>query len=119
VLLAWWALVVPVIVIERPPVLRAFGRSRELVRGNAWRVFGIVVVLFVIQQLLSQLLGTVAVDALGDRAGNAVSVLVVSAVVAPLSAIATTLVFLDLRRMHGDPPVPAYGADPPPATPAL
>jgi hypothetical protein len=113
VLLAWWALVVPVVVIERPPVLATFGRSRELVRGNGWRVFGIVVVLIVIQQLLAQVLGTVAVGALGDRAGNAVAGLVVNVFVAPLSAIATTLMFLDLRRMHGDPPVPAHGEDPP------
>jgi hypothetical protein len=117
VLLAWWALVVPVVVIERPPLLATFGRSRELVRGNGWRVFGIVVVLFVIQQLLSQILGTVAVSAFGERAGNGVSVLIVSVFVAPLSAIATTLMFLDLRRLHGGPPVPAHGEDPPGAMP--
>src|SRR3954447_25433854 len=49
ILLTWWALIAPVVVIERPGVGAAFGRSRELVRGNGWRVFGVIVVLFLIQ----------------------------------------------------------------------
>lgn len=35
-----WAVIAPSIVIERRGVFEAFGRSRELVRGNGWPVFG-------------------------------------------------------------------------------
>jgi hypothetical protein len=37
VLLVIWSVVAPVTVLERPGVFAAFGRSRELVRGNGWK----------------------------------------------------------------------------------
>ena len=40
VLLTWWLVVSPVIMLEHRPVLESFGRSRALVRGSAWPVFG-------------------------------------------------------------------------------
>jgi hypothetical protein len=40
-----WAVLLPVVVVERPGVFDAFGRSRQLVRGNGWKVFGIVLLL--------------------------------------------------------------------------
>ena len=36
------------VVLERPPGLRALRRSRELVRGNGWQVFGVILVLVVL-----------------------------------------------------------------------
>jgi len=43
-----WAVILPVVVVERPGVFNAFGRSRRLVRGNGWKVFGIVLLLALI-----------------------------------------------------------------------
>lgn len=103
VLFTWWALVVPVIVLERPGVLAAFGRSRELVRGNGWRVFGVLVVVILIQSIVSGVLGRIDAGAAGDVIIN----LAVQALLGPLMAIAATLMYLDLRRIHGEPPVPA------------
>src|SRR6266516_1942316 len=42
ILLTWWCLIVPVVVLEGKRVGEAFTRSRELVRGQGWTVFGIV-----------------------------------------------------------------------------
>ncbi len=42
ILVTIWAVFAPVIVIERSGVFAAFRRSRELVRGNGWHVFGVV-----------------------------------------------------------------------------
>jgi hypothetical protein len=44
-LLTMWAVLLPVVVVERPGVSDAFGRSRQLVRGNGWKVFGIILLL--------------------------------------------------------------------------
>jgi hypothetical protein len=44
-LLTMWAVLLPVVVVERPGVFDAFGRSRQLVRGNGWKVFGIILLL--------------------------------------------------------------------------
>ena len=45
-LLTIWAVVAPVTVLERPGIFAAFGRSRELVRGHGWTVFGALVLVF-------------------------------------------------------------------------
>ena len=47
VLIVIWAVVAPVTVLERPGIFAAFGRSRELVRGNGWSVFAVFLVVFV------------------------------------------------------------------------
>lgn len=43
-----WAVLLQVVVVERPAVFDAFGRSRRLVRGNGWKVVGIVLLLVLI-----------------------------------------------------------------------
>ncbi len=48
ILITIWAVVAPSIVVEDKGVFEAFGRSRELVRGNGWRVFGTIVLAFLI-----------------------------------------------------------------------
>src|SRR5215213_8544686 len=40
-----WAVLLPVVLVERPDLFDAFGRSRQLVRGNGWKVLGIVLLL--------------------------------------------------------------------------
>ncbi len=44
-LMTIWAVLLPVVVVERPGVFDAFGRARQLVRGNGWKVLGIVLLL--------------------------------------------------------------------------
>ena len=44
ILLTWWCLIVPVIVLEGKRVGESFSRSRELVRGHGWTVFGVVII---------------------------------------------------------------------------
>lgn len=43
-LLTIWSMLVPVIVIEKRSAGEAFSRSREIVRGNGWDVFGLIVI---------------------------------------------------------------------------
>src|SRR5947209_9847380 len=60
VLLVIWAVVAPVTVLERPGVFAAFGRSRDLVRGNGWNVFGVLVVVFLAVIVISFIAGFAA-----------------------------------------------------------
>jgi hypothetical protein len=48
ILLTFWSLIVPEIVIGGAGALDAFGRSWRTVRGYAWPVFGTFVVVFLI-----------------------------------------------------------------------
>lgn len=41
-LLTIWSVVVPVIVLEKAGAFEGFGRSRQLVRGYGWTVFGVI-----------------------------------------------------------------------------
>ena len=105
-LLTWWSLLAPVIVIERAGVGDSFGRSRGLVRGNGWRVFGIIVVLFIIEAILNAVIS--AIFGGGDTfAGALIGGIISAALVAPLTGLAAAVVYLDLRRIKGEAPVPA------------
>jgi hypothetical protein len=99
-----WFVVAPVIVLERPPGLRALGRSSELVRGNAWRVFGVILVLYILVALVS-----LAIEFGADSAGTGVGIVVtvvVSVLSAPLAALAAAVVYFELRAASsgGSPP---------------
>ncbi|HYB23352.1 MAG TPA: hypothetical protein VED41_06115, partial [Solirubrobacteraceae bacterium] len=89
VLLTIWAVFAPVVVLERPPGLRALGRSRELVQGNGWQVFGVIFVLIIIVVFLS---GAIELAAASAGTGVAIVVRVVIGVLtAPLSALASAV----------------------------
>jgi hypothetical protein len=103
-LLTIWAVIVPVIVIERTGVLEAFGRSRALVRDSGWQVFGVIVVLFLLQLVLGAVANAIVGGASNDSfAGYALGDLVVRVLVVPLSAIAATVLYVELRRLQGQP----------------
>jgi len=104
-LLTYWAVIGPVIVIERTGAIDAFRRSQELVSGNAWRVFGVIVTLFVIQFVLNSLIG--AIFGRDTYGGGVAASLVSNVLVAPIAAIAAAVMYLELRGMRGEPPVSA------------
>jgi hypothetical protein len=116
ILLTIWAVIVPVIVIERVGVFGSFGRSRELVRGSGWQVFGVIVVLFLISIVLTGVVNAIVGGASDDSfAGYVIGDLVVRVLIAPLSALAATVVYAELRRIKGDPlPEEAGGRAPAP-----
>jgi hypothetical protein len=58
-LMVMWVVCVPVIVVERKGPLAALGRSRELVRGHGWTVFGCFVLLSLMQTIASAVLRAV------------------------------------------------------------
>src|SRR5918998_810424 len=98
------ALVAPAVVIDRAGVTQALRRSRELVRDNAWRVFGVIVVLFLLQFVAGALLTAIAGGISDDSfAGYAIADLIGRVLIVPLSAIAATVMYVELRRVKGEP----------------
>ena len=94
ILLVMWAVVAPVTVLERPGVFAAFGRSRGLVRGNGWAVFGVIVIVGLTVLVVSVAAGIVA-SGLGS-VGRAVVEWVVTAAVAPVSALSASVLYFAL-----------------------
>jgi hypothetical protein len=95
ILLTMWSVAAPVIVLERPPGLGALGRSSQLVRGNAWRVFGVILVFDVLVAIVASGIDLGA-DAAGTGVGIVVSV-VIGVLRAPLAALAAAVVYFELR----------------------
>jgi ribosomal protein L40E len=102
-LLTIWSMVAPVIVLERSDVLGAFGRSRALVRGSGFRVFGLILVTIVLTTIAGNILRAVF-SFLPLFLEISVGSTVASAVVAPFSAIALTVAYFMLRER--EEPVP-------------
>jgi hypothetical protein len=94
ILLTIWAVVAPVTVLEHPGVFAAFGRSRELVRGHGWAVFGAIVLLYLAVVVVSVLAGLIATS-LGS-AGRALVQWAVNAVIAPVPALGASVLYYAL-----------------------
>jgi hypothetical protein len=98
-----WSVSAAVVLIERPGGLRALGRSRELVRGNRWRVLALILALATPLALAAGV-----VDMASGSASSAPGLLariLVGALIAPIPALASTVLYFELR-------------DPPPTVPA-
>lgn len=102
-LLTIWAVIAPVIVIERSSATGAFGRSRELVRGSGWQVFGVIVVVYLLQLITTLVLQALADSVSDSFATFAVAELLVRLLVAPLSALAAAVLFFELKGLRGEP----------------
>jgi hypothetical protein len=112
-LLTIWAVIAPVIVIERAGAIDSFGRSRDLVRGSGWQVFGVIVVLFLLQFIVSSVIQALANSVSDSFGAYAVADLIVRLLVAPLSALAAAVLFFELKARRGEP---VLGTAAPPTT---
>jgi len=110
ILATMWAVAAPVVVLERPGGLRALGRSRELVKGNGWNVFAVILLLVIVVGLLTGVVG-VAAESAGTGVGLVVRV-IVGVLAAPISALAAAVLYFELGGSRGAGPV-AAGASPP------
>ena len=127
--LTFLAVVAPAVVIERTGVTGSLRRSRELVGGNGWRVFGVIVVLFLLTAVVGSIFNAIGGAISDSFVGYAVGDLIGRVLLSPLSAIAATVLFVELRRSKGQPlaedttgtpgtPPPLSSAPEAPAAPA-
>ncbi|HEX6025873.1 MAG TPA: hypothetical protein VFZ00_28030 [Solirubrobacter sp.] len=100
-LLTFWSVVAPVTVIERPGVFSAFSRSWELVRGNAWPVFGTIVLVFLLV-VAASVAATLIGLALGD-VGRAILNWIFSALTQPVAALTTSVLYFTLLQVRSAP----------------
>ena len=108
-LLTIWSMIIPAVVLERKGVFEAFGRSRELVRGNGWPVFGVIVSTILLLIVTGIVLGIV-LSFLPDTAASYLADLISGTIFAPFAALAFRVAYFQLR---GE--APATAAEPAPA----
>ncbi|HEX2161383.1 MAG TPA: hypothetical protein VHF88_06130 [Thermoleophilaceae bacterium] len=113
-LMTIWAVIAPVIVLERVGVMKSFGRSRELVKGDGWRVFGVIVIVFIIVIVVRAILGAIAVGIDDSTVAQIIFDWIGSSLTAPISALVAAVIYFRLKgAKDGGAPVPA---EPGPAT---
>jgi hypothetical protein len=116
-LITIWAVIIPVIVVERSGALASFGRSRQLVRGHGWHVFGTLVLVFIIEIVVDLVLSLVF-SALPHVWRSGLSTIISGTLIAPFIALAVTLIYYRLvgaggPGAAGDATVGGYGTPPP------
>ena len=111
ILITIWAVVVPVVVLEKPGVFAAFGRSRELVRGHGWPVFGTLVVTWLITIGVA-IVGGIIVAALGGAdVIQAIVNWLLSAALLPITALVISVLYFRLKAAKSE----ATATEPEPA----
>jgi len=123
ILITIWSVAIESVVVERTTVLGSLNRSRELVRGNGWRVFLFLVVLALLLLMAATLALLVAAPFGTGLLGAAISAFTVAVVLNPLLVIGpaslynclTTGSLADQARADAPDPVedlPVDSADP-------
>lgn len=102
ILITIWAVVAPAIVVEGAGVIEAFGRSRDLVRGNGWPVFGAILIAYLIVLGVSFVTAGVG-DAIADDAGHVILGTIGDILAAPILALVASALFFDLGGGAGAP----------------
>lgn len=115
ILLTLWSVGAPAIVAEGAGPIAAFGRSWRLVRGDAWSVFGTLVVVLLIVIAIGVVLGVIATP-IGDGA-TVVATIISNVITAPIFALAVSVMFFDLGggERAEESAAPAPSTVPPPA----
>ncbi len=118
ILLTFWSLIVPAIIIGQAGVFESFSRSWRTVRGYAWNVFGTYVLVFLILIALNLVIGLLLV-LVPVAYRNFISTVVVDTLIAPYIALVVTLIYYRLTAVHAREPAPAGAAPfgPPPGPP--
>jgi hypothetical protein len=109
ILITIWAVVAPAIVIEDAGVIGAFGRSRELVRGHGWPVFGSIVLAYLAVLIISFVSAGIG-NAIADDTGHIILGVIGDIIAAPILALVASTLFFDLGG--GEAAAPAEPAAP-------
>jgi hypothetical protein len=107
VLLTWWAVAAPVAVCEVRTAPEALGRSRELVRGHGWRVFSVIVVAGLLVLIVDLTFASLANAISGGGVAFAIANLIAGTLTAPVFALASAVLYLELLQLKGESLPPA------------
>jgi hypothetical protein len=111
ILLTFWSLIVPEIVIGGAGALESFSRSWRTVRGYAWSVFGTYILVFLIL-IAGEIVLSLILSALPYGWRSFISNLVVNTLVVPFIAAVITLIYYRLTTAHGGQPEPGVANAP-------
>jgi hypothetical protein len=104
-----WSVVVPVLILERTSALDSFGRSRELVRGYGWTVFGVIIVTFAVNLVATIVVG-ILLSGFSTGVSHYLGNVIANTLIAPFVAATWTCMYFRLHALHEPPPTQAQAA---------
>jgi hypothetical protein len=105
ILLTIWSMLIPVIVIEGKSVGESFTRSREVVRGNGWNVFGLILLTFLLVGIAEAVIRLVF-SPLPDFLDAWLGSLVAHSLTVPFAAATLTTAYFTLTAARSEPAEP-------------
>jgi hypothetical protein len=121
ILITFWSVGAPAIAVEGIGPIDAFGRSWRLVRGQAWSVFGTLLVVLLIVIGIGIVLAAIANPIGNGEVSTWIASIISTTITAPIFAIAVTVLYYELatpsapQPTAGVPPASEPPAPPPPA----
>ncbi len=94
ILITFWCVGAPSIVVEQEGPIGAFGRSWNLVRGDAWSVFAALLVILLIVIAIGFVLSVIATPI--SNGAVVVANIISNVITAPIFALAVSTMFFDL-----------------------
>jgi hypothetical protein len=104
VLLTLWSVTAPAIVVERLGVFEALSRSWNLVKTNFWQTLGVIFIFWVIALVITWIAAAIVRDT--NDLIAAIVIWIVSFLLAPLKALASSILFFELRGAESGAPEP-------------
>ena len=102
ILMTMWAVVVPAKVVENPPIMQAFSRSRTLTKGSRWRVFGLLLLYTALILIVETVFGVLAGGLRQLIASEAAIVIfpLITVCNALFGTTGTAVIYFELRRIR-------------------
>ena len=112
-----WIVAAPSLVADRTGIFGAFSRSAELTRGNRWQIFGLIVIVVVVEWILGMIFNAISGVSMIGYSGDPLAaaqrmlsplVLILSVIRSTIGAVigatATAVMYVELRRAReGEP----------------
>jgi hypothetical protein len=108
-LLTIWSMLIPVIVIEGKSAGESFTRSREVVRGNGWNVFGLILITFLLVGIAEAVIRLVFAP-LPDFLDIWLGSLVAHSLTVPFAVATLTTAYFTLTAGRSEPAEPVEAA---------
>jgi hypothetical protein len=105
-LMTIWIAVIPAIVLEHRGIGESFGRSRELVSGNGWNVFGVIVLTILLLIGVGIVVGLI-LSPLEQWVASLIQQIVANTIVTPFIVAVWTLVYYRLKAREEPEPAVA------------
>jgi Membrane domain of glycerophosphoryl diester phosphodiesterase len=94
-----WAVAIPAIVIERPGIIAALKRSRELTSGSFWQVLAVLIVVGIIVVIVAAIFNAIGA-AFGSRVAAQLVGVIANTLVAPIFSLAVATMYFRLRQLR-------------------